>query len=56
MPHKVVKVVSASLEYYRMAQQHDLPESVAWRAIGRLEAGQTQRTVADVIGVAPSII
>ncbi|GFV15828.1 transposable element Tcb1 transposase [Trichonephila clavipes] len=27
-----------------MSQQHDLPESMAWRVIGRLESGQTQRS------------
>ncbi|GFU11273.1 hypothetical protein TNCV_3084021 [Trichonephila clavipes] len=26
-----------------MSQQRDLPESMAWRVIGRLESGQTQR-------------
>ena len=39
-----------------MAQQRDLPESLAWRAIGRLEAGQSQREVANAIGVAQSVI
>ncbi|GFU82707.1 transposable element Tcb2 transposase [Trichonephila clavipes] len=35
-----------------MSQQSDLPESMAWRVIGRLESGQTQRRVADAVGVA----
>ncbi|XP_071044216.1 uncharacterized protein [Parasteatoda tepidariorum] len=34
-----------------MSQQRDLPESIAWRIIGRLESGQTQRSVADAVGV-----
>ncbi|GFU22048.1 hypothetical protein TNCV_405911 [Trichonephila clavipes] len=34
-----------------MSQQRDLPESMAWRVIGRLESGQTQR-FADAVGVA----
>ncbi|GFY07115.1 uncharacterized protein TNCV_4903571 [Trichonephila clavipes] len=38
-----------------MAQQRDLPESMAWRVIGRLESGQTQRSVADAVGVARSV-
>ncbi|GFW59967.1 hypothetical protein TNCV_4864221 [Trichonephila clavipes] len=33
--------------YLRMSQQRDLPESMAWRVIGRLESGQTQRSVAS---------
>ncbi|GFV86945.1 hypothetical protein TNCV_2198961 [Trichonephila clavipes] len=32
-----------------MSQQRDLPESMAWRVIGRLESGQTQRSVADTV-------
>ncbi|GFX86341.1 HTH_Tnp_Tc3_2 domain-containing protein [Trichonephila clavipes] len=38
-----------------MSQQRDLPESMAWRVIGRLESGQTQRSVADAVGVARSV-
>ncbi|GFW44018.1 hypothetical protein TNCV_997831 [Trichonephila clavipes] len=42
--------------YLRMSQQRDLPESppMAWRFIGRLESGKTQRSVADAVGVARS--
>ncbi|GFW05557.1 hypothetical protein TNCV_437381 [Trichonephila clavipes] len=32
-----------------MSQQRDLPESMAWRVIGRLESRQTQRSVADAV-------
>ncbi|GFW43885.1 transposable element Tcb1 transposase [Trichonephila clavipes] len=39
-----------------MSQQRDLPESIAWRVIGRLESGQTQRSVADAVGVARSVV
>ncbi|GFY09224.1 HTH_Tnp_Tc3_2 domain-containing protein [Trichonephila clavipes] len=39
-----------------MSQQRDLPESMAWRVIGRLESGQTQRGVADAVGVAKSVV
>ncbi|GFX89021.1 uncharacterized protein TNCV_2853211 [Trichonephila clavipes] len=39
-----------------MSQQRDLPESMAWRIIGRLESGQTQRSVADAVGVARSVV
>ncbi|GFW55713.1 transposable element Tcb2 transposase [Trichonephila clavipes] len=39
-----------------MSQQRDLPESMAWRVIGRLEPGQTQRSVADAVGVARSVV
>ncbi|GFT23667.1 transposable element Tcb2 transposase [Trichonephila clavipes] len=42
--------------YLRMSQQLDLQESMAWRVIGRLESGQTQRSVADAIGVARSVV
>ncbi|GFW69217.1 transposable element Tcb2 transposase [Trichonephila clavipes] len=38
-----------------MSQQRDLPESMAWRVIGRLKSGQTQRGVADAVGVARSV-
>ncbi|GFT29536.1 HTH_Tnp_Tc3_2 domain-containing protein [Trichonephila clavipes] len=39
-----------------MSQQRDLPESMAWRVIGRLESRQTQRSVADAVGVARSVV
>ncbi|GFV75617.1 transposable element Tcb2 transposase [Trichonephila clavipes] len=39
-----------------MSQQRDLPESMAWRVIGRLESEQTQRSVADPVGVARSVV
>ncbi|GFU66853.1 transposable element Tcb1 transposase [Trichonephila clavipes] len=39
-----------------MSQQRDLPESMAWRVIGRLESGQTHRSVADAVGVARSVV
>ncbi|GFW64638.1 transposable element Tcb2 transposase [Trichonephila clavipes] len=39
-----------------MSQQCDLPESMAWRVIGRLESGQTQRSVADAVGVTRSVV
>ncbi|GFX29817.1 transposable element Tcb2 transposase [Trichonephila clavipes] len=39
-----------------MSQQCDLPESMEWRVIGRLESGQTQRSVADTVGVARSVV
>ncbi|GFV45381.1 transposable element Tcb1 transposase [Trichonephila clavipes] len=42
--------------YLRMSQQRDLPESMAWRVIGRLESGQTQRSVADAVGVPRSVV
>ncbi|GFW08478.1 transposable element Tcb2 transposase [Trichonephila clavipes] len=42
--------------YLRMSQQRDLPESMAWRVIGRLESGQTQRSVANAVGVARSVV
>ncbi|GFU50750.1 hypothetical protein TNCV_4087831 [Trichonephila clavipes] len=29
---------------------------MAWRVIGRLESGQTQRSVADAVGVARSVV
>ncbi|GFS68896.1 hypothetical protein TNCV_4569471 [Trichonephila clavipes] len=38
-----------------MSQERDLPESMAWRVIVRLESGQTQRSVADAVGVARSV-
>ncbi|GFW55916.1 transposable element Tcb2 transposase [Trichonephila clavipes] len=42
--------------YLRMSQQRDLPESMAWRVIGRLESRQTQRSVADAVGVTRSVV
>ncbi|GFU36209.1 transposable element Tcb2 transposase [Trichonephila clavipes] len=42
--------------YLRMSQQRDLPESMALRVIGRLESEQTQRGVADAVGVARSVV
>ncbi|GFW29513.1 HTH_Tnp_Tc3_2 domain-containing protein [Trichonephila clavipes] len=39
-----------------MSQQRDLPEFMAWRVIGRLESEQTQRSVADAVGVARSVV
>ncbi|GFU52500.1 transposable element Tcb1 transposase [Trichonephila clavipes] len=39
-----------------MSQQRDLPESMTWRVIGRLESGKTQRSVADAVGVARSVV
>ncbi|GFW00588.1 cubilin [Trichonephila clavipes] len=42
--------------YLRMSQQRDLSESMAWHVIGRLESGQTQRSVADAVGVARSVV
>ncbi|GFT90559.1 hypothetical protein TNCV_2774431 [Trichonephila clavipes] len=41
--------------YLRMSEQRDLPESMAWRVIGRLESGQTQR-FADTVEVARSVV
>jgi len=40
----------------RMSQQRDLPESMGWRVIGRLESGQTQRSVVDAVGVTRSFV
>ena len=39
-----------------MSQQRYLPETMAWRVTGRLESGQTQRSVADAVGVARSVV
>ncbi|GFU32539.1 transposable element Tcb2 transposase [Trichonephila clavipes] len=39
-----------------MSQQRDLPESMAWCVIDRLESGQTQRSVADAVGVARNVV
>ncbi|GFU78774.1 HTH_Tnp_Tc3_2 domain-containing protein [Trichonephila clavipes] len=37
--------------------QRDLPESMAWRVIGRdWNPGKTQRSVADTVGVARSVV
>ncbi|GFX85141.1 HTH_Tnp_Tc3_2 domain-containing protein [Trichonephila clavipes] len=42
--------------YLRMSQQHDLPESMAWRVIGRLESRKHNVGVADAVGVARSVV
>lgn len=39
-----------------MGDQHDIPESMAWGIIGRLEAGQTQQAVHHACHVAQSVI
>ncbi|GFX12570.1 transposable element Tcb2 transposase [Trichonephila clavipes] len=39
-----------------MSQQRDLPESMAWRIVGRLQSGKTQRSIADAVGVARSVV
>ncbi|GFW68421.1 HTH_Tnp_Tc3_2 domain-containing protein [Trichonephila clavipes] len=39
-----------------MFQQRDLLKSMAWRVIGRMESEQTQRSVADAVGVARSVV
>ena len=39
-----------------MSRQYDIPESLAWPIIGRLESSQTQRSKADVVGVVRSDI
>ena len=39
-----------------MPPQRDSPEPMAWRAIGRMEAGQTQQEVVQGIGVCQSWI
>ncbi|GFV31441.1 transposable element Tcb1 transposase [Trichonephila clavipes] len=39
-----------------MSQQRDLPESMAWRVIGRLESGKQNCSVADAVGVARSVV
>ncbi|GFV77537.1 hypothetical protein TNCV_1070661 [Trichonephila clavipes] len=39
-----------------VSTKRDLPESMAWRVIGRLESGQTQRSVADAVEVARSVV
>ncbi|GFX18766.1 hypothetical protein TNCV_3019241 [Trichonephila clavipes] len=42
--------------YLRMSQQRDLPESMAWRVIGRLESGQTQRLVSRTLLKSPEVL
>ncbi|GFW33870.1 transposable element Tcb2 transposase [Trichonephila clavipes] len=39
-----------------MSQRSHLTDSEAWRAVGRLEGGQTQAQVAQAIGVSQSVI
>ncbi|GFU68659.1 HTH_Tnp_Tc3_2 domain-containing protein [Trichonephila clavipes] len=39
-----------------MSQRSNLTDSEAWRAVGRLEGGQTQAEVAQAIGVSQSVI
>ena len=39
-----------------MPPQLDLPEPMAWRAMGSMEAGQTQQEVAQAIGVSQNLI
>ncbi|GFV95802.1 transposable element Tcb2 transposase [Trichonephila clavipes] len=39
-----------------MSQRSHLTNSEAWRAVGRLEGGQTQAEVAQAIGVSQSVI
>ncbi|GFY16681.1 transposable element Tcb2 transposase [Trichonephila clavipes] len=39
-----------------MSQRSHLTDSEAWRVVGRLEGGQTQAEVAQVIGVSQSVI
>ncbi|GFX62420.1 HTH_Tnp_Tc3_2 domain-containing protein [Trichonephila clavipes] len=39
-----------------MSQRSHLPDSEAWRVVGRLEGGQTQAEVAQAIGVSQSVI
>ncbi|GBM79995.1 hypothetical protein AVEN_108647-1 [Araneus ventricosus] len=38
-----------------MTSRHHFPEELRWRAIGRLEAGQTQTEVARWLNVSPSV-
>ncbi|GFX23974.1 HTH_Tnp_Tc3_2 domain-containing protein [Trichonephila clavipes] len=40
----------------KMSQRSHLTDSEAWRVGGRLEGGQTQDVVAQVIGVSQSVI
>ncbi|GFV43413.1 HTH_Tnp_Tc3_2 domain-containing protein [Trichonephila clavipes] len=39
-----------------MSQRSHLTDSEAWRAVGRLQGGQTQPEVAQAIGVSQSVI
>ncbi|GFY24922.1 transposable element Tcb2 transposase [Trichonephila clavipes] len=39
-----------------MSQRSHLTDSEAWRVVGRLEGGQTQAEIAQVIGVSQSVI
>ncbi|GBM71031.1 hypothetical protein AVEN_272377-1 [Araneus ventricosus] len=39
-----------------MTSRHHLPEELRWRAIGRLEAGQSQAEVARWLNVSPSVV
>ncbi|GFW20098.1 transposable element Tcb2 transposase [Trichonephila clavipes] len=39
-----------------MSQRSHLTDSEAWRAVGRLEGGQTQAEVAQAFGVSQSVI
>ncbi|GFX44135.1 hypothetical protein TNCV_4119311 [Trichonephila clavipes] len=39
-----------------MSQRSHLTDSEAWRAVGRLEGGQTQAEVAQAIGVSQNVI
>ncbi|GFW07034.1 HTH_Tnp_Tc3_2 domain-containing protein [Trichonephila clavipes] len=39
-----------------MSQRRNLTDSEAWRVVGRLEGGQTQAEIAQVIGVSQSLI
>ncbi|GFT66339.1 transposable element Tcb1 transposase [Trichonephila clavipes] len=55
-PRNIPPTTTELQGYLRMSQQRDLPESMAWRVIGRLESGQTQRSVADAVGVARSVV
>ncbi|GFX24900.1 hypothetical protein TNCV_3451701 [Trichonephila clavipes] len=41
---------------WKMSRQRDLPESMAWCIIGRLESGQKQRAVVDAVVVTISVI
>ncbi|GFV91135.1 transposable element Tcb2 transposase [Trichonephila clavipes] len=60
MPQLVINSLIDSMSqrqgYLRMSQQRDLPEYMAWRVIGKLESGQTQRSVTDAVGVARSVV
>ncbi|GFW80855.1 transposable element Tcb2 transposase [Trichonephila clavipes] len=41
---------------WKMSRQWDLPESMAWCIIGRLESEQTQKNIADAVGATISVI